>query len=529
MNIQHDMQFQTEIQKDSREIFYVTIYLIILSFAIRFPFFFDIDINWDESTFILMGQSILDGHLPYTELWDIKPPLAILFFAGAIALLGKSIVSVRIAGTLCVALTAFFTYLTGKTLWNHRTGILSATLLIVLASSINSGQAVMTEHVALVPMVGALALLVMRGQTPRVVFFVGILITIASFVRINLAYVALFTGIGIVISAMTDRPRQISYFNSLKSGLAYAAGSSLIVLLVFLPYAITGNQKLWWSSVVLAPMSFASSQLSFFETLSKQVTIFWNFFLDMKGPLFGISLIVWLGGSVGLVTGIAQWRNMSREKRLGFLFLIVFLFATELSILKGGTGGPTFTRYLIQLVPFMSLAAASILCASKSFYTRLMVIGMVLLALVTSMPPIITEYEIVSSRVLHGLPINHGTAYAVAAYLRQHNVNHKPIYMMTDHIVYWLLDLKPLSKSSTHPSNISREYLLKVLVGPGTTTEMELDKIFDQKPLFIVFNDKNISYINRSEAARSLFIYRMTTQYKPVMNIEGRRIAKLIE
>jgi hypothetical protein len=529
MNTQNDKQSQTDAQNKSRELFYVAIYLFILSFAIRFPFFFDIVINWDESTFILMGQSILDGHLPYTELWDIKPPLAILFFAGAIALLGKSIVSVRIAGTLCVALTAFFTYLTGKTLWNRRTGILSATLFIVLASSINLGQAVMTEHVALVPLVGALALFVMREQTPRTVFFIGILIAIASFVRINLAFVAVFAGIIIVIAALTARPRQFSYFNSLKSGLAYIAGGSLIVLLVFLPYVITGNERLWWSSVVLAPLSFANSQLSFLEALNKQLEMFWGFFLNIKGSLLGISVIVWLCGFAGLFFGITQLRNMSKDKRFGFLFLIAFLLSIELSILKGGGGGLPFTHYLIQLVPFMSLTASSILCSTKSFNARLIIMGMVLLALITSMPPIITEYEIIISRVLDGLPINHGTAYAVADYIRQHNVNRKPVYMMDDHIVYWLLDLKPLSKSTTHPSNISREYLLKVLVGPGTTTEMELAKIFDKKPLFIVFDNWSMAYISQSKEARNFFIYKLTTLYDPIMSIDDEHICRLKE
>ncbi len=86
----------------------------IISLLIRLPFFFIDIIDWDESTFILMGQSILDGHLPYTQLWDLKPPLAFVAYASFIFILGKSIISIRLAGTICVALTAFFVYLSGK-------------------------------------------------------------------------------------------------------------------------------------------------------------------------------------------------------------------------------------------------------------------------------------------------------------------------------------------------------------------------------------------------------------------------------
>ncbi len=71
----------------------VLIYLLTLGLLIQLPTFLKVIQSTDESTFILMGQSILDGHLPYTELWDIKPPLAFFFFAAVITVFGKSIVN----------------------------------------------------------------------------------------------------------------------------------------------------------------------------------------------------------------------------------------------------------------------------------------------------------------------------------------------------------------------------------------------------------------------------------------------------
>jgi hypothetical protein len=71
---------------------HIALCLLLTSILVRFPYYFIDVINWDESTFILMGQSILDGHLPYTELWDIKPPLAFAAFAFFIMVLGKSYV-----------------------------------------------------------------------------------------------------------------------------------------------------------------------------------------------------------------------------------------------------------------------------------------------------------------------------------------------------------------------------------------------------------------------------------------------------
>jgi hypothetical protein len=41
---------------------------------LRAPFCFTDRFNWDESTCIVVGASLLDGHLPYTVAWDNKPP-----------------------------------------------------------------------------------------------------------------------------------------------------------------------------------------------------------------------------------------------------------------------------------------------------------------------------------------------------------------------------------------------------------------------------------------------------------------------
>ena len=60
--------------------------LLALALATRLPYFFVDVIDWDESTFILMGHSLLKGFLPYTHLWDLKPPAIFFLFAGVISL-----------------------------------------------------------------------------------------------------------------------------------------------------------------------------------------------------------------------------------------------------------------------------------------------------------------------------------------------------------------------------------------------------------------------------------------------------------
>jgi 4-amino-4-deoxy-L-arabinose transferase-like glycosyltransferase len=511
--------YQPGISIDSRQVILVFMYTLVLSFVIRLPFFFPDVIDWDESTYILWGQSVLEGHLPYTEIWGFKPPLAFVFYACAIGLMGKSIVAVRIAGTICVALTAFLTYLTGKALWDHRTGIIAATFCIVLSSLIRSGQAVMTEHVALVPLVGVLSLLVTRRPNTRIFFLAGILMALATFVRINLAYVAVFTGFFIVFSVFTEPHRSIKY--SLRCGSAYAFGGLLVLILIYLPYVFTGNQKLWWTSVVLAPLSYAGSQMSFLGAFKWHIHYIWKTISDIKQPLFGIGALVWLGGLAGLGAITIQMRYATRNKRLGSILLIVFLLSTTISILKGGA---VYEHYLIQVSPFIALCAAAFLNTFFLSNARWLIIGIVTIALLTSILSIIPEYRMMTSRALSGQSITYGAAYEIAAYLKQNNPSGEPIYMMTDHIVYWLLDAKPMSKSTAHPANISKEYLLNVLVGPGTTTEMELAKVLAKKPRYIVFEGSFPWYLRNKPAAMFLLGETLKTQYVLVDRIQGRQI-----
>jgi 4-amino-4-deoxy-L-arabinose transferase-like glycosyltransferase len=518
MNISTE-RIRPDEQSDSRQIIPVFIYLIILSFIIRLPFFFPIVIDWDESTYILWGQSVLDGHLPYTELWGFKPPLAFLFYAGAIGLFGKSIVAVRIAGTLCVALTAIFTYIAGASLWNHRTGIIGATLCSVLLSLLDSGQATMTEHVALVPLVGAFILLVRGSPAPRIFFSAGILMALATLVRLNLAYVAVLVGLFIVISVFAEPPRSIG--KSLKCGIAYAAGGCLIVLLIFIPYAITDNQNLLWASVITASLSYAGSQLSFMGALKSQAMHIFSLLHDLKDPRLGINILVWFGGLAGIVIIVSQWTKSSKPVRLGTILLMVFLLSIELSILKGGA---IYEHYLIQLVPFMALATAVFLNTFFLGNARWLIIGIISIALITSTLLIIPEYKKMVSRALSGQPLIYGAAYDIAAYLKQNNPSGEPIYMMTDHIVYWLINAKPLSKSTTHPSNIAKEYLLNVLVGPGTTTKMELASVLSKKPRYIVFKGPFPWYLRNDPAARFFLDENLKTHYVLVNRIEGRQI-----
>ena len=483
----------------------VAICLLLLSLILRLPFFFLDVIDWDESTFILMGQSILDGHLPYTELWDNKPPLAFVCFAVFIALFGKSIVGIRFAGALCVALVSFLIYLIGKTIWNDRVGILAATQFITISSVLPEAQAIMTEHLALVPLMAALSLLVAQKPTPLILFATGILMAIATLIRLNLAYVVLIIGLLVVF----QKPWR-STGDVLRRGLAYACGNLVVVLLTYIPYAIAGYQQTWWSSVIFAPWIYANSQSkSSWDAIGLNV----------------LCVLLLIAGWFGLKLLFRRSKKISQVQQNQLTLLVMFFLATEISILKSGA---SYSHYTIQLYPFFGLIAALLLNTFLPRKIRLRKVLTVLSILAILLSEIFTKYQIIADRALAGQPLTYGPGYEIAAYLNQENTSQQPVYMMSDHIAYWLTDLKPLTKLTTHPSNISREYLLKALLSSEATTETEMAKILAQQPKFIV-KKKDSSYLSDKLAATLLLEETLKTQYKQVEEIQGREIYRKIE
>lgn len=225
----------------------VIFWLTITALFIRFPFFFRDYIDRDESTFILVAQSWVNGHLPYTQLWDVKPPLTYLFFAGIIYFFGKSLFAIRFFGTILVIISSFFTYKIGVNVASKKIAFWAAIGSIILQSLFGSLQGVMSEHITMAFFMPALFLL-SRSRSVLVVFIVGILMGISVMIKLNLAYAIFFIGLLMIY----DDLRKKEYLRGVFNAMAYGTGIIMIILLTILPYYLQDNSMLWYKSVIQA-------------------------------------------------------------------------------------------------------------------------------------------------------------------------------------------------------------------------------------------------------------------------------------
>lgn len=86
---------------------------LLLALLIRWPSFFPAVIDHDESTYLIIASSMLNGQWLYDFLLDIKPPGIFLLFAGALAL-WKSVIVVRVLAAIAVGLSGYFIYRSRK-------------------------------------------------------------------------------------------------------------------------------------------------------------------------------------------------------------------------------------------------------------------------------------------------------------------------------------------------------------------------------------------------------------------------------
>ncbi|MGL5508276.1 MAG: ArnT family glycosyltransferase, partial [Microcoleaceae cyanobacterium] len=113
-------------------------------------------IDRDESLYLLIAESWLNGNPPYTEIWDNKPPGIFLLLAIAFQIFGEPIFAMRFLAIISVTFTCYFLYLIGKNIDDHQgkyIGLLAGILYSIY--SLNNGGTATNGEIIFAPFVTA--------------------------------------------------------------------------------------------------------------------------------------------------------------------------------------------------------------------------------------------------------------------------------------------------------------------------------------------------------------------------------------
>jgi len=447
--------------------------LCLWALILRLPFFFPDTIDWDESTLIIMGQGIRDGLLPYDRIWDSKPPLAYAAYAGAIELLGRSVAALRVAGYLGVVLTSYLVYRASELIAQDKLSAFVAALVATAMMSVLA-PALMTELLC-VPLLSAALLLLCSGHgSPRRAFLAGLLIGMAAMIRSNLAVLGFAVGLLVIA-----RPPLVPPARPVTRGFAYAAGVLLIVAITVIPYlALVRHGHPRGRRIFRAPPLLRQSA----QPRPDRV---WHRSDGTTRPavvLLGVPL--WIGGLAGLLCCAGRWRELTERQRDAIIATAVFLTGATLAV---AMTGPPYGHYLVQIVPWFAIALGFALASVRIATARwLLVAGMGVALIAAAVVHTRASYEALLTRIELGQSLAYGPAYEIADYVRSAGQGPSSLYMMSDHLVYWLTGTYPPTRMSTHPSVLTKPEIIAAVEGADATPDTELRKILATRPAFIV-------------------------------------------
>ncbi|MEO0525850.1 MAG: glycosyltransferase family 39 protein [Bacteroidota bacterium] len=475
----------------------VFLLLFMVAFFMRFPFFFRDYIDRDESTFILLGQSWAEGNLPYTQLWDLKPPVIFLFFAGSIYAFGKSFFAIRLLGTLAVTFSAFFTYKIGETTASKKVGVWSAIVCVILQSSFGSLQGVMSEHICMLFFMPALYLLISKKQIQWYAV-AGVLMGLSVMTKLNMAYAILLLGVFIVYEYV----RKKEFWAGIQNALVYGMGIILVILLTMLPYHLQDNIELWLKSVLKAPLEY---------TGARRYSVF------KLSPIF-----ILLGGFF-----LLAWKKKYLDyKNIPVQIVLLAIIGVLISYLQGGRING---HYLIQIHPIIIILIGIVVSKISLFQKFDYRPYIFFLLLLLPMEAYIEYVAVVRNKIEKGRFYN-GEGIDVPSYIKANNLETKDILFFEYHIGYWLLDRLPPTKAATHPSNIFREELFPFYENPRKTGMEELRFIMENmRPKTIITRKDRLVFDKKLKEANDYIDAYLKQYYHIVKTIDRAEIHQRLE
>jgi 4-amino-4-deoxy-L-arabinose transferase-like glycosyltransferase len=294
---------------------------LILAFLFRLPILHRSVLDWDESVYFLMARAWLAGHLPYTTIWDNKPPGIYAIFV-----LFQSVIpgvqAMRIAATVYVAILAWgVSEITAHLSASRAAGWVSGCLVILCMLS-NDGLSSNTEPFMSCFIV--LAVLAVLGNAPA--WLAGLLLGCGFMVKYVCA-----PEILVVLALLWHRHRAV------RPVIEAMLAASIPLLATTLLYAGAGKLPLWWECGVKANFRRATVPFSGFQlwvAIKEQA--------ERWGTLY-------LSGAWVVLR--------ARKLSTPLWFLPAWLFAT----LIGALGAKSFyDHYFLEMLPPLCIAAGLI-------------------------------------------------------------------------------------------------------------------------------------------------------------------------
>jgi hypothetical protein len=323
-----------------RVAFWGVLFVVLLILVIRYGMI-SVPLERDEGEYAYGGQLILQGILPYQQLYNMKLPGIYAAYAVLMTVFGQTHMGIHLGLMFINVATIVLVFLLAKQLYDSIVGLVSAAAFAIM-SLLPSVQGIFAnaEHFVILFALGALWILVKALDEDRswLVLISGFLLGCGFLIKQHGAAFILFGGLYILIQQIRFRPVLWRYL-FFKAGL-FTAGAIIPYGITCLIFVFSGTfEKFWFWTFKYAKA---------YSTLAP-LSVGWRLFYDRALNIIQSAPLIWLLILLGLPA-----LGLDKHARRRLIFVGLFFVFSVMAICPGFYFRP---HYFILLLPAAALLA----------------------------------------------------------------------------------------------------------------------------------------------------------------------------
>ena len=428
------------------------VFLTLLTIILQGQYLDFETIDADVHTYLLLGNDVLNGFLPYENQWDDKGPIFYIFYALLIFLSNKNLIIFKILCDLLLLLIAFGI---AKIIYTNKGGqrkvqAFFGSSFFVLLLSTPWGSVEYSELFCLFFICPSFYLIVKNDSNKRDVFFSGILYGLSTLINQG-------SGVFVVIFIYL-----IYKLNKLSNFGKFVSGFIAPHIIIFTLYAVRNLLDIYFSTLVIIPLKYSRQSFNLVNELIVffRETLFYDPFLYL--------VIIFL-----IILSIFQIKNINIE-----LFPYIGIFLSLIFFFLGSAG---YKHHLIFFLFFICLIPISNSANKKSYYWIVVVL---LILSIASLTPESSKKSFSNLIDIEKTYSNYPLRNLANEIDKQFDKNFT-IFSLDHSLVLFYLDKKNESYI-IHPTNYAEPSIFNELVRIGKIAPKELPLQISRKPNVII-------------------------------------------
>jgi hypothetical protein len=349
-------QFSNALRRVPDEIIILIVVLIVLLpiSSLNMPF-----VRRDSGVFLYSGWRILNGEVPYRDIWDNKPPVIFYINAAGLAISGGSrwgVWLIELISLSCVALIGF--KLLNK-IFGRLPALLSSCLWALTLIGLISGGNYATEYT--LPMQFACLWLAYESEKKEVYswrgYLIGVLCGLAFLTKQN----TIGIGIAIILHNLITRVRPASWKKALVDSFLIILGGMTSLVGIVSWMAVQGVTEQFWEAAFV--YNFVNSSSGFLSRVKSIAT--GMFYLPT------LTLLALIGWGASLLRSKFNKLHLRQALDPGAAsFLSIGLIDLPIEVIMASISGFSFRHYYMSLLPIYAVFAGYsfwLLCARLSY------------------------------------------------------------------------------------------------------------------------------------------------------------------